>query len=88
LPESSVEDLKGGDGAYNAQALTALLDGAPSAYRDIVIYTAAAALVVADKADDLKAGAEMAASAIDSGKARAALDSLIAITNERGVAGK
>jgi len=88
LPESSAEDLKGGDGAYNAQALTALLDGAPSAYRDIVIYTAAAALVVADKADDLKAGAEMAASAIDSGKARAALDSLIAITNERGVAGK
>lgn len=82
LPESDAEALKGGDGDYNAKALNELLDGTPSAYRDIVCYTAAAALLIADKVDNLQSGAEMAAEAIDSGKARAALDRLIEISNE------
>ena len=47
-----------------------------------MVYSAAAALLVAGKADDLKQGAEMAAAAIDSGKAKAVLDRLVAITNE------
>ena len=37
----------GGDPAYNAAALRALLDGAPGAYRDAVVLNAAGALVVA-----------------------------------------
>ncbi len=73
--------LKGGDAATNAQALSALLDGAPGAYRDIVLLNAAAGLIVAGKATDLRQGAAQAAAAIDSGKARAVLDRLIAITN-------
>ena len=82
IPRSTLQNLRGGDPPTNALALSAVLDGHPGAYRDIVIYNAAAALVVADKVKDLKAGAIMAAAAIDSGKARKTLDRLIAITNE------
>ena len=60
------------------------LAGESGPYRDVVIYTAAAALVVADKAGDLKQGAALAAAAVDGGAARAALDRMVAITNERG----
>lgn len=74
--------LKGGDGAYNAQAIHRLLDGEAGAYRDVVLLNAAASLVVADKASDLKSGMEMAAQSIDSGAAKAALAQLVALTNE------
>lgn len=78
-------DLKGGDGAANAEALRGVLAGKPGAYRDIVLLNAAAALVVAGKAADLRLGAEMAADSIASGAARKALDDLARITNQ-GVA--
>ncbi|MCG8503137.1 MAG: anthranilate phosphoribosyltransferase [Sphingomonadales bacterium] len=81
LDRAEPEALVGGDAAANAAALTALLAGEAGAYRDIAVLNAAAALVVADRADDLKAGAEMAAQAIDSGRARQTLDSWIALTN-------
>ena len=84
LPRASLDDLKGGDGDANAQAIHALLDGATGPYRDIVLLNAAASLVVAGKADDLKAGAAMAGAAIDDGKARAALDNLVTIKNSGG----
>lgn len=73
------EDLKGGTPEENAAALRTLLDGEAGAYRDIVVYNAAAALLVAGKASDLREGAEQAAAAIDSGKAKAALEKLVAI---------
>ncbi|RFB80208.1 anthranilate phosphoribosyltransferase [Methylovirgula sp. 4M-Z18] len=73
--------LKGGDAEYNAAALRAVLDGAPGAYRDIAIFNAAGALVVADKAADLRAGAELAAEALDSGRAKAVLSTLVAVSN-------
>ena len=82
LPMAKPEDLKGGDAAQNAAAMREMLAGEPSPYRDVVIYTAAAALVVAEKAKDLVEGARIAADAIDSGKARAVLDNLVRITNE------
>jgi len=81
LSRSKPEQLKGGDAVLNAAALTALLGGAPGAYRDIVLLNAAAALVVAGKAADLKGGVAAAAAAIDTGRARAVLDSMVAITN-------
>ena len=84
LPEAKPEDLKGGDAEHNARALTAVLDGGPGPYRDVVVYNAAGALIVAGKAKDLREGAAMAAAAIDGGKARAALDKMAAITNEAG----
>ena len=76
-----IEAIKGGDGAANAAALRAVLDGAPSAYRDIVLMNAGAALVVAGRADDLADGVAMAAAAIDSGAARDRLARLVAVSN-------
>ena len=81
IPLAKLEDLKGGDAADNAKAMEAMLDGEPGAFRDIVIYTAAAALIVADKAEDLNEGAEMAAKAIDEGNSRKALERMVSITN-------
>ncbi len=82
LPTAQPEDLKGGDGEHNAAALRAVMDGVAGPYRDVTIYNAAGALIVAGKATDLKDGAVQAAASIDDGKAKAALDKMIAITNE------
>ena len=84
LPEARLQDLLGGDQETNAAALRALLGGESGPYRDIVLFTAAAALLVADKVPDLKQGVEMGAEAIASGKAKAVLDRLVEITNEGG----
>ena len=81
LPRATLDDLKGGDGETNAAAIHALVDGAAGPYRDVVLLNAAASLMVAGTADDLKAGVAEAAAAIDDGKARAALDKLVEITN-------
>ncbi len=81
LPTATLADLRGGDAEENAAALTALLAGARGPYRDIVVLNSAAALVVADRAPDLKAGAELAASVIDDGRAAAALATLARISN-------
>ncbi len=72
--------LKGGEAQENAAALTALLDGETGAFRDVVLLNAAAALVVADKAADLAAGAKLAAEAIDSGAAKATLARLAEVS--------
>ena len=82
LPEHPFEAILGGEPAENARAFGALLDGAPGAYRDAVLLNSAAALVVADKAADLKAGAELAAQAIDSGAARDKIEALARITSK------
>ena len=71
--------LKGDDPAANARALEDLLMGQTGAYRDIVVLNAAAALVVADKAIDLKQGVEQAVAAIDSGRALDRLNRLRAL---------
>jgi len=78
------EDLKGGDAAQNAEALRDLLEGGTGAYRDIVLLNSAAALVVADKASDLKAGVALAAESIDTGRAKDVLDRLVAVSNGGG----
>ena len=81
LAAAKPADLKGADVATNAAAVTELVAGRPGPYRDIVLMNSAATLVIAGKADDLKAGAALAAKAIDSGKAKAVLAELVAITN-------
>ena len=82
LPLAKLDDLKGGDAEHNAHALRAMLDGEPGPLRDVVLYSSAAALIVADKVEDLRSGVEMAARAVDSGAARDKLERLVAITNE------
>ena len=82
LARSAADDLVGGDAAANAAAIRRLLDGAPGPYRDIVRLNAGAALVVAGRAGDLRAGAALAARSIDTGAAGAALGRLVACTKE------
>ncbi|KAA5606313.1 anthranilate phosphoribosyltransferase [Roseospira marina] len=81
LPRARPEDLKGGTPEENAAVIHAMLDGAAGPYRDIVVLNAAASLVVAGKAADLKAGAALAAEAIDSGAARRTLEQLVVVTH-------
>ena len=81
LPHYAPEAVRGGSAEDNAQALRALLNGAAGAYRDTVLLNVAAALIIADRVPTLKDGVTLAADAIDSGRALAALDRLVARSN-------
>jgi anthranilate phosphoribosyltransferase len=81
LPRVKPEALRGGDAAENAKALLDVLKGKKGAFRDVSIINAAAALIVAGKAKNLKDGAVLAAKSIDSGEAEGRLDRLIAVSN-------
>jgi len=81
LPVHPFADIVGGTPEDNARAFRALLDGAQGAYRDAVLLNAAAALVVADAASDLKTGVEMARTSIDSGAARDKIVKLAEVTS-------
>jgi anthranilate phosphoribosyltransferase len=81
LAKHSLDDLTGGTPEVNAAALSRLLDGEAGAYRDVVLLNAAAAFLVGGKVETLREGVELAAAVVDDGRARAALDGLIAATN-------
>ncbi len=80
LPRHPFEAILGGTPAENAAAFRALLDGAASAYRDAVLLNAAAALLIAGRADSLVEGAELAAQSLDSGAAKAKVAALAQAT--------
>lgn len=82
LPVHPFEDIIGGTPEENARDFRALLDGTPSAYRDAVLFNAAAALVVAEAASDLKTGVEMARESIDSGAAKDKITRVAALSQE------
>jgi anthranilate phosphoribosyltransferase len=77
-------DLQGGDARKNADILTRILSGDKGPPRDIVLINAGAGLVAADAAADIGEGIQMAADAIDSGRALKKLESLIQFTQENG----
>ncbi|HEY7210596.1 MAG TPA: anthranilate phosphoribosyltransferase [Bryobacteraceae bacterium] len=77
LDPASIEDLKGEDAATNAGIIRTVLDGEPGPRRDIVIANAAAALLVAQRAPDLKSAVTLAAESIDSGAARRKLEQVV-----------
>jgi anthranilate phosphoribosyltransferase len=81
LPVVSDEALHGGTPQENAAAIRALLDGETGAFRDIAVLNAGAALMLAGLAETIPAGAVLAAAAIDDGRAKAALDRMVAISN-------
>ena len=79
IPPATIEDLRGGDAAHNAEVVHRLLQGEQGAVRDAVLLNAGAALAVYDAPDApvedaLAAGMAKAAEAVDSGAARATLD--------------
>jgi anthranilate phosphoribosyltransferase len=76
-------NLKGGNAAENARAIRDLLAGAESPFRDVVLLNAGAALVVAGKAETLRAGAALAADSIDQGRAKDMLARVAAFSSRQ-----
>jgi anthranilate phosphoribosyltransferase len=83
IPTATLADLKGGDAAHNAAAMIDLLKGHKGAYRDIVVFNAAAALVIAGQSPDLRVGIHNAESAIDNGAALSTLNNMIRLTSDK-----
>jgi anthranilate phosphoribosyltransferase len=82
LPRVKPDALRGGDAATNAHAIEDVLEGKKTALRDVALLNAAAALVVAGKAKDLKGGLDLAVQSVDSGEAEGRLDRLIVVSND------
>jgi anthranilate phosphoribosyltransferase len=83
LSEAKPEDLIGGDAVENAAYLRTVLEGKLGPLRDIVLFNAAAALLVAGKAKSLRDGVALAAQSIDSGKALGVLDALVKLSHDK-----
>ena len=81
LPRATGAELKGGDAQANAKSLRAVLEGKPSAYRNVALLNAAAAFIVAGKAKDLKEGVALGVKSLDSGAAMEKLKRLVAVSN-------
>jgi anthranilate phosphoribosyltransferase len=81
LPRARLDDLRGGAPEDNARALRAVLGGESGPYRDIVRLNAAAALLVGERVETLRDGVDRAGEVIDDGRALAALDRLVEISN-------
>ena len=81
IARATPEALKGGDAETNAAALMEVLKGNKGPYRDIAVLNAAASLIVAGRAKDLKEGAAIANKSLDSGEARGRLERLVKISN-------
>jgi anthranilate phosphoribosyltransferase len=81
IAEVTLDAVKGGDAAFNAQAIRDVLAGASGSLRDVILMNAGAALLVAGRADDLRDGMALAARSIDSGAARDRLESLVKVSN-------
>jgi anthranilate phosphoribosyltransferase len=76
LSRAPLAAIQGGDAGFNARALEAVLQGERGAYRDTALLNAAAALIVAGRAGDLREGVSLAENSIGSGAAFAALQTL------------
>ncbi|WP_441241642.1 anthranilate phosphoribosyltransferase [Tardiphaga sp. 768_D3_N2_1] len=83
LPRTGPDSLKGGDAQENAASLQAVLDGKPSAFRDVALLNAAAALVVAGKVKDVKEGVALGQKSLDSGAALEKLKRLVTVSNAK-----
>ena len=82
LARADYDDLVGGTPDANAETTRAILAGEPGPARDLALLNAGAAVYVSGRVDDLRSGVEAAAEAVDSGRAAAALDGLIARSQE------
>jgi anthranilate phosphoribosyltransferase len=77
----SIDAIRGGDAEHNAKALWDVAGGKRTPYRDIAVLNAAAGLVVAGAAPDLRAGIERAEAVLDTGAVAATLENLIAVSH-------
>ncbi len=81
LSRSPLNEVAGGTAAENAEMVRSVLAGDTGSRADIVLLNAAAGMVVAGLADDIGAGIDLAREAITSGRAAAALDRLVEVSN-------
>ena len=81
LQPADVTAVRGGDPAHNAQVIRDTFSGTRGPVRDIVVFNAAAGLVVAGVAAHMADGVERAQASIDSGAANNVVDALIKISN-------
>src|SRR3954463_8385462 len=86
LPKSSPSELRGGDAAANAAIARRILAGERNATRDIALLNAAASLLIAEQVGTIREGIATAAAALDTGRAAAVLERLVALSNERAEA--
>jgi anthranilate phosphoribosyltransferase len=87
LPKAQPDALRGADAAENARIARDVLAGARGAPRDIVLFNAAASLLIAGVAADLREGIRQAEAALDEGRAGAVLESLVQASNGQPEAG-
>jgi anthranilate phosphoribosyltransferase len=78
LPRADGRALKGDDARCNARIARSVLAGEPGAPRDVVLFNAGAALLIAGAVPTVKDGIERAAAAIDDGTAATVLDRMVA----------
>ncbi len=83
LSEAPLDAVAGGSPEDNAAVTKAVLAGEPGPAQDLTLLNAGAAIFVGGGADDLAAGIEQAARAIDSGAARDVLERLISMSNDQ-----
>jgi anthranilate phosphoribosyltransferase len=81
LKTVKADALRGADADTNAAALSAVLENKDSAYRDVALMNAAAALVVAQAAKTLQDGMALARKSIETGAAKSRLDKLKSVSN-------
>lgn len=84
LKKSTLEAIRGGSAEKNAEIVRSVLSGAKGPQRDVVLMNSSLALMASGKVADLKQGVEIAASAVDSGKAEEKLRLLIDMTRKFG----
>jgi anthranilate phosphoribosyltransferase len=82
LAPATLDDLRGGDAAFNAEVIRSVLGGEHGARRDIGVLNAAAGLMVAGRAQDLAEGIALAEASIDGGRAQAVLAAMVAISQD------
>ena len=79
---AAIEDLRGGDAHFNAEAIRRVIAGDASPHRDIAVLNAAAALTVIGRSADLASGVSLASAVIDDGRATRVLDALVRVSQE------
>jgi anthranilate phosphoribosyltransferase len=82
IARCSIDELRGGSPAENAEAIREVFDGKNGGSRDAILLNAAGAIAASGHAADLREGLEVARLAIDSGAAGERLEMLIAFSRE------
>ncbi|HEV2766797.1 MAG TPA: anthranilate phosphoribosyltransferase [Acidimicrobiales bacterium] len=82
ISPADASSIRGGDARLNQELATRVIDGERGPHRDLVLLNAAAGLVAAGVADDLKEGYAAASASVDDGAAARVLEQAVAVSQE------